>query len=59
MGRVTWVMLPALADNQHLWRTAVVTWVHYRGWGENGMATEVVSRTHLDWGWMDPRQENK
>ena len=60
MGWVTWVMVSsALAGNQHFWRTAVATWVHYRGSGGNGMATEVVSRTHLDWGWMELRRENK
>ena len=60
MGQVAWVMTPsALVGNQHFWRTAVVAWVHDRGLGGNGMATEFVSRTHLDWGWMARRQGNK
>lgn len=60
MGQVRWVMmLSARAGNRHFLRIAVVTWVHYRGLGENGTATEFVSLAHLDWNWMELRRENR
>ena len=56
MGQVTWAMMPCPpAGSQHFLRIAVVTGVHHRGSGDNGMA---VSLTHLDWNWMEPRREN-
>lgn len=60
MARVTWVMMPSVpAGNQHFLRIAVVAWVHHRGSGDNGTATEFVSLTHLNWNRMARRQDNR
>ena len=60
MGQARLVMmLSARAGNRHFVRIAAVTWVHYRGLGENGTATGLVSLARLDWNWMELRWENR
>jgi len=60
MVQVTWVMMPPVpAGNQHFLRIAVVTWVHHRGSGDNGTATEFVSLTHLNWDRMELVRDNR